>query len=807
MDVAQRFRRLAFVQVVLGVLSFCLAAEDPALLLLVGAIVVLSWYVTEGPAAWGLHRVWVNLAALVAVGWLGVELLRTPEAVLSAMGRFIMVLQVLILYMRKSNREYAQLLVLSLLQMAVASVLPGGESVVYGVLLGVYGLVGLLTVLLMHLKMSADEVEETRAAAVPVGVEPGTMAVSMGRGHGWHLRALAGVLALVCFSVGVLVFVATPRTGQGMMGLEAQHGAGETRARVGFTDEVRLGGPPINAGTGEAVLNVSITDPSGENVGGDGPAWLMRGAVLDRYDPSARTWRRSKSQADGDVRVRMVNDRAVLLSTGEGREPSRNMYRATVTTLPGRMRYLFTPRQAMGGTGAVVTVRSDRLTGVVFNGKDQQLTLTDAPRGAFTYEVDWWSSARPGLEQRYEEHLALEAEALISTGMTDGPRWYDLRAGEHITHEQEAAATTQPEDGQEAEPAREKTLVWSVGRKRVRALAKSVIRSALDERNRESPGAIARVLSDYLRREYRYTLDNPPSANDPVLAFLFEHKQGHCELFASGLVAMCRSVGVPARIVTGYRASEFNAIGGYYVVRQTDAHAWVEVKVGEAGPWRVMDPTPGGEETLADSRERAWWLPMVHFYEHLEYWWVRSVMAYDESTRQELLAGAESVVDRSREEPGGLLHAVSGWWQWLESRLELDMLGLVVLSFVGTALALGLGLLLRLYVLRRRRLMALHLEKLPRNLRFGLTRRLRFYLTMLELLERHGYDRPPWQSPFEFAEELAESDPMRFDPVLALTEQFYAVRFGHRDMDEPRRRLVKTHLRRLQANLGERGHA
>ncbi|MEM6394101.1 MAG: transglutaminaseTgpA domain-containing protein [Planctomycetota bacterium] len=825
MDVAQRFRRLAFIQVVLGVVSFCIAAEDPALLLLVGAIAVLSWYVTEGPSAWGLPRVWVNLAALLAVAWLGFGLLQAPEEVLSGMGRFIMVLQVLILYMRKTNREYAQLLVLSLLQMAVASVLPGGTSVVYGLLLGAYGLVGLMTVLLMHLKVSADQVEEARREAAPAGVDAGAMAVSMGRGHRWQLRGLAVVLAVVCVVVGVGVFVGTPRTESGVLALTPQQNGKQT-ATVGFSEEIRLGGPPINAGSPEAVLNVAVTDQTGQVVGGQGTTWLLRGAVLDQYDPLVRTWRRSTGLTQQDRRVALSGGAVELLADATASEMRSMRYRTRITSRPASRRHLFTLSPTMGGVGAVVGVRSEHLAGVMFNGWDQQAMMTEVPRGAFVYEVDWVAYTRAGLAERYEEHLGpaieegmpwelQEGEGEAETEATGGSErglqaslqgaidavwagaWRSRGAGPGSGE----SAATQPVGDKRPGSA----TGWKVGPDRVRALARSVIRAELRPEERKRPASIARALSAFLEREYRYTLDNPPSTNDPVLAFLFEHKQGHCELFASALAAMCRSVGVPARLVTGYRVSEFNTIGGYYVVRQTDAHAWVEVQLGEGGPWRVVDPTPAADLAEEHDVEQTWWRPVVHLYEHLEYWWLRSVMAYDENARQELIAEAQSVVDRSRDEPGGVLHRAKELWDWVRGRLRLDMLGLAVLGFVGAALMLGLGLMLRLYVLRRRRLAALHLEKLPRRRRVGLVRRLRFYLMMLELLERHGHRRPHWQSPFEFAEELAESDPMRFDPVLALTEQFYAVRFGHREMDEPRRRLVKTHLRQLQANLGESG--
>jgi hypothetical protein len=102
---------------------------------------------------------------------------------------------------------------------------------------------------------------------------------------------------------------------------------------------------------------------------------------------------------------------------------------------------------------------------------------------------------------------------------------------------------------------------------------------------------------------------------------------------------------------------------------------------------------------------------------------------------------------------------------------------------------------------RRKRLVALQLTHMPGRDRRRLVRQLGFYLTMLELLDRHGYVRPDWQSPFSFAQQLAAAAPQRFGPVVALTEQFYEVRFGRRTLDDTRRQSIRTHLRSLESNL------
>jgi transglutaminase-like putative cysteine protease len=109
----------------------------------------------------------------------------------------------------------------------------------------------------------------------------------------------------------------------------------------------------------------------------------------------------------------------------------------------------------------------------------------------------------------------------------------------------------------------------------------------------------AAAIEDYLLKTYRYTLATafePPPA-DPVNYFLFERKEGHCEYFASAMVLMLRSVGIPARFATGYPATQKNPITGYFEVRRFDGHAWVEAYLDGVG-WTLFEPTPPYELTM-----------------------------------------------------------------------------------------------------------------------------------------------------------------------------------------------------------------
>ena len=117
---------------------------------------------------------------------------------------------------------------------------------------------------------------------------------------------------------------------------------------------------------------------------------------------------------------------------------------------------------------------------------------------------------------------------------------------------------------------------------------------ALAREMRERAGSdeafIQSVLTKFSSEEYFYTLEPPVLELNAVDDFLFNTKRGFCEHFASAFAVMARSVGIPARVVTGYQGGEFNSMGEYLIVRQSDAHAWTEVWLEGKG-WQRIDPT------------------------------------------------------------------------------------------------------------------------------------------------------------------------------------------------------------------------
>ena len=103
-------------------------------------------------------------------------------------------------------------------------------------------------------------------------------------------------------------------------------------------------------------------------------------------------------------------------------------------------------------------------------------------------------------------------------------------------------------------------------------------------------GIVAAALRHFREEPFTYTLSPPALSGDPVDDFLFSTRRGFCEHFSSSFTVLMRLAGIPARVVTGYQGGEWNPIGNYIEVRQSDAHAWSEVWLEGSG-WERIDPT------------------------------------------------------------------------------------------------------------------------------------------------------------------------------------------------------------------------
>jgi len=140
----------------------------------------------------------------------------------------------------------------------------------------------------------------------------------------------------------------------------------------------------------------------------------------------------------------------------------------------------------------------------------------------------------------------------------------------------------------------------------------------------KDPADAAAAIERWLSTALRYTRELPGEVADPIADFLFVRRAGHCELFSSAMVLMLRSLGIPARNVTGYFGGR-RTEAGYYAVRAGDAHSWVEAYFPGAGYVR-FDPTPASARGSQQEGLRA---RMLLFWDSLQQTWRELVVDYD----------------------------------------------------------------------------------------------------------------------------------------------------------------------------------
>lgn len=283
-----------------------------------------------------------------------------------------------------------------------------------------------------------------------------------------------------------------------------------------------------------------------------------------------------------------------------------------------------------------------------------------------------------------------------------------------------------------------------------------------------SAEASARAIESYLRQNYRYTTELPSrSPADPLAYFLFERRQGHCEYFASALAVLLRTIGIPTRMVTGFQGGHYNPVSGWYVIRASDAHSWVEAYLPATG-WTTFDPTPPATDLPRFSA----FARLAFYLDAAETFWQEWVLGYD-LTRQ--LALASRMEDSGRSLSSRWVYSararLAEWQRTLLAAGRRYGLPLLVI-LIAAVVALLVSPRLLVWARARRRL---------RKLRAGQAAACDatlLYQRLLSELKRRGYRRPAWVTPLEFAGMLPPGELRRL--VREFTETYNCLRFGRR---------------------------
>ena len=706
MKLIHSYRVLRFSLVLFAILAQCVALTSIHLLVVAGTLAALSWYVTEGPRGKSIPP-WISRLLVLAVFMFSVIDAFGPVTLLPlVLGRFVVWLTVIKLYGNRTIENEAQLLLLSMLLMAVAALY--ATDFLFGILLILWSGAAAWIVLLYQLHHGMESMRVERYLLVPLEhPAPWTRPVT-GLHAGREFRKTAFVLLAIGFIGSLSFFVVVPRETLDVL-------PSTSLARHDGLERMELKPDRDILLSNKQVMSVSLKDMSGN------PVHLshglrLRGTVLDEYRGGG-VWETGR-HIQSTVATSNV---AMQPLTMDATERATLIMEVVLHQPVGRVFSLYRPV-------GIETIPPSRVTTNLANGT---MGLARGASGLQSYRLE------------------IDLENIVTSPVN---RQVNLYRNEEV-----------------------------------RSLAIKVLNdSSIDEseipRSSEVNHQAAMAFESYLRSsEFSYSTDGSsiPLAQrialeqdtDPVATFLLKQKRGHCEFFAASMAAMCDTVGLPARIVTGYYADRWDDASKSYIVLDRDAHAWVEVETSPLG-WLSFDPTPASEGAPT------WQQPMtlaqtIRFnWQRWEMSWQANVVGYDASAQKKLLELADPYwrkhVKSMSESINTTFMRVVAWFDiGTGGRLWIDLV-------MGAAALAGSAFI----VVRWRR------KKTRKALRLSLVvdedvtvASVEFYARLQNVFSRHGFVRPAYLPTQSWIVSLGLRDDVDII-ALQLTEMYYRIRYG-----------------------------
>jgi len=353
-----------------------------------------------------------------------------------------------------------------------------------------------------------------------------------------------------------------------------------------------------------------------------GPLWAMPGST------SSGATGLNDTMSPGDITNLALSDEVAFRVEFEGRPPhARDLYwrGPSLTSFDGRT---WSMSQGMR--------RGERVAATIeYRGEPTSYRVTLEPNGR-----NWAFALDMPREWSGDSSLRMGSDYQLGTFFGGSrPRRLDYRVTSHVDYRAREPLTEGERDMFRALPLGSNP--------RARRLAESWLADS------PSGATIVDRAMDYLKSQpFAYTLTPPALGAQPVDEFLFETREGFCEHYASALTFLLRAAGLPARVVLGYQGGELNALGGYYIVRQTDAHAWTEVWLEDEGWTRVdgvaavapervalgYDGLGSGGVTAAAAALRARWSrPIALLWDAVNTRWQAWIIGYGPELQRSLL--------------------------------------------------------------------------------------------------------------------------------------------------------------------------
>ncbi len=503
-------------------------------------------------------------------------------------------------------------------------------------------------------------------------------------------------------------------------------------SETGFTEEVTLGAEGLLSESTTPVLDLRLSDNEGNDLGPDNARVHLRGAILDSYVSGA--WRRT-------------------IGRGQNRSADLSGFPESPTLLAGErapadaviQEYSFRNKKqgAILALNRPVQISFDRPTRFRLDPTTRYLESAASGR----MEIRVWSTSAP----------VRSRQARMPRLFDSGPI-YEL--------------------GQQ--------LIADAG----------LPRDASMQHHPNDP-AIAGLFQDYLSDSFAYStqMTAPEIDEDPIEMFLFRTRVGHCEYFASAMAALCRSVGMDARVVTGYLASDYDEELGLYRVRESNAHAWTEVHVSQ-GEWQTFDPSPLLDVSVAQRPPGGVYGALLLGWEAVERLWLDHVVSFDEQSREAALGGAGVKFSDWLMGLGGetVRASMLGRRSRAVTAALRGLLAFAIALFVGLGLAYSWRGLAR-WRRRRRSRHAGSAAGRALQAQFSLFRELE------SRLRRAGFERPVWKPALEHARSLDATDEQLAQAASLLVNQHYASRFGHRAASAAQLAEGRALLQSIEARL------
>jgi protein-glutamine gamma-glutamyltransferase len=651
------------------------------------------------------------------------------------------------------DRDYTYLAVLSFLMVLSAAILTVDSA-----FLAAFALFLVLAVfwfMAMELRRSALAASNTASLAIP-GLRKRRRAISPLQRLSAALAGTTAVMVAAILATSALLFFAMPRIGGGYLSRHAQSDLIST----GFSDSVTLGEIGHIQQSSEVVAHIHI---EGDTIGDR--LIRLRGAVLTNFD--GKRWSNPRRETDvlsqSYGRVFQLTTRASQLQLRDdlrlARGPQLDLLRYRVLMEPLSTTVIFTipAAQALFGPFREIGVDNDQ----TFHNLDHERTVT-LYEGVSDVSVPLPTTLARLAPATGAPATGVPASAAGAPASAAGaPASATGAASVAAYPPAPAAGAASVAASPSALPERYLQLPDQLD-PRIPELARQLTAS--------QPNSYLRALAieRYLSTKFGYTrqLPSQPPA-DPIADFLFRRRRGHCEYFASSMAILLRSVGIPSRIVTGFRGSQFNQLNANYIVRASDAHSWVEAYIPGAG-WATFDPTPAGNAAPATL-----WTRYQLYLDAAREFWREWIVNYDAGHQQALSVAA---IRETRSRASGFrLWAARRYGHLLEQARRLQRAAtrnprrLLRPALILLTLLLLVALPFALLHLRARWRARSPLLS-PRSAASIL------YLRMLRRLARRGYPRAPAQTPSEFAASIA--DPALREAVGRFTAAYERARYG-----------------------------